>query len=58
MIEEQVDSVGVMDQVADPANISLHAIQTFHLAEQVILHEVGPEPPVEFLVTCSPVDES
>ena len=35
-----------MDQVLDPANLSMHAIQMCSLPGQVVLHEVVPELPV------------
>ena len=46
-----------MDQVVDPSNLSMHAIQTCNLTGQVVLHEAVPVPPVEFLVAFSPVDK-
>ena len=58
MIEEQVDSVSNKDQIVDPPNLSLHAIQTCYLAGQVPLFEVISELRIEFLVAFLPGEET
>ena len=57
VFEEQVDSIGDMDQVGDPTNLSMHAMQACNLAGQFGLHEAVPVSPVELLVAFSPVDK-
>ena len=42
-----------MDQVVDPTNLSMHAVQACDLR----LDEIVPESPVEFFVAFSPVDK-
>ena len=58
VFEEQVESIADMDQIVDPANLSMHAIQTCDLAGQVLPHQVISEPPIEILGAFSRVDES
>ena len=46
-----------MDEVVDPANLSMHAVLAHDLAGQVGLHEAVPVPPIAFLVAFSPVEK-
>ena len=46
-----------MDQVVDPANRWMHAVQACRFAGLVGPNEAVPVPPVEFLVAFSPVDK-
>ena len=54
---QQVDCIGDMDQVVDPTDIPMHAIQACDLVGKVGLHEAVPVPRVEFLVAFSAVDK-
>ena len=46
-----------MHQVADPTNLSMHAVQACNLVGQVGLDEIFPESPVEFFVAFWPFDQ-
>ena len=48
VLEQQVDSIGDVDQVVHYANLSMHAVQACDLVGKVGLHEAVPVPPVEF----------
>ena len=54
VLEEQVYFIGNMDQVVDPKNLSMHAIQACDLIGKVRLHEAVPVPPVKFFFAFSP----
>ena len=46
-----------MDQVVDPTNLSVHAVQACDLVGLVTLHEVVPVSPVKLFIAFLPVDK-